>query len=243
MARTVSPASQRRRGAPAERLDRKGVISDDGDMTAAEGDQAEQVRRGYDALSYAYRADDAGEGRYAPWLERLQARLAPQSAVLDLGCGCGVPVARSLAAAGHRVTGVDISDVQVGRARHLVPAATFIRADAVSVEFAPASFDAVVCLYALIHMPLAAQPGLLRRVAGWLRPSGWLLAVAGERAWTGTDQNWLGGQAAMWWSQADAATYRTWIEAAGLQVAEQTFEAERDSGHALFWARKPADPH
>jgi SAM-dependent methyltransferase len=216
------------------------VSPDDGDMTTDDGDQTELVRRGYDALSYAYRADDAGEGRYAPWIEQLQARLSPQSSVLDLGCGCGVPVARSLAAAGHRVTGVDISDVQVQRARQLVPAAAFVRADAVSVEFGPASFDAVVCLYALIHLPLAAQPGLIRRVASWLSPAGWLLAIAGADAWTGRDETWLGGQAPMWWSHPDAATYRTWIEAAGLEIVEQAFVAEGDGGHALFWARKSA---
>ena len=97
------------------------------------GDERELVRRGYDALSYHYRSDDAGEGRYAPWLAALRERLPAGGSVLDLGCGCGVPVARSLAAAGYQVTGVDISEVQIERAQRLVPAGTFIRADASEV--------------------------------------------------------------------------------------------------------------
>ena len=201
--------------------------------------ERELVRRGYDAISCRYRGDDAEAGRYARWLADLQDRLPASGSVLDVGCGCGVPVARTLAAAGYQVTGVDISDVQIERARRLVPAGTFIRADATSAAFEPASFDAVVCLYSLIHMPLDDQPGLLRRVGCWLRPAGWLLAVAGQRAWTGTEQNWLGGQNAMWWSQADATTYRSWLEQAGLQVTEQEFVPEGDGGHALFWARRP----
>ncbi len=208
-------------------------------MTA--DDESALVRRGYDALSYHYRGDDDGTGEYAPWLAELRARLPDAGSVLDLGCGCGVPVARSLARAGHQVTGVDFSEVQIERARRLVPAGTFIRADAVAVEFPPASFDAIVCLYALIHMPLAAQPRLLRRAADWLRPSGWLLAVTGHRFWTGTEDNWLGGPAPMWWSHADAATYRTWLERAGLQITTEAFVPEGDGGHALFWARRP--PH
>src|SRR5215475_9781381 len=196
-------------------------------MTA--GDESDLVRRGYEALSYHYTGDAAGEGKYAPWLAELRARLPAGAPVLDLGCGCGVPVARSLAAAGYQVTGVDISDVQVERARRLVPAGTFIRADATAIEFPPRSFDAVVCLYALIHMPLAAQPGLMLRAAGWLRPGGWLLAVTGHRAWTGTEDNWLGGAAPMWWSQADAGDYRAWLEQAGLQVTAQEFVPEGDS--------------
>ena len=200
-------------------------------------EQSELVRRGYDALSYRYRSDDAGPGRYAPWLADLQQRVPVAGSILDLGCGCGVPVARSLAEAGFLVTGVDISEVQIERARRLVPDATFIRADATTVSFPPASFDAVVCLYAIIHMPLEAQPGLLRQAATWLRPGGWLLAVTGHGALTGVDESWLGGSASMAWSQADAATYRSWIEQAGLQVTAQEFVPEGDGGHALFWAR------
>jgi hypothetical protein len=59
--------------------------------------------------------------------------------------------------------------VQIDRARRLVPAARFLRADVTEVRLPPASFEAVVCLYALIHLPLAEQPPLLDRIATWLR--------------------------------------------------------------------------
>jgi 2-polyprenyl-3-methyl-5-hydroxy-6-metoxy-1,4-benzoquinol methylase len=203
-------------------------------------DESDLVRRGYDALSYRYRRDDAAEGRYAPWIAELNRRLPAAAAVLDLGCGCGVPVARSLAASGFQLTGVDISEIQIDRARRLIPAGTFLCADATLVDFPAESFDAIVCLYALIHMPLAAQPPLLRRAAGWLRPAGWLLMVTGHSAWTGTDDNWLDGHAPMWWSHADADTYRTWLGQAGLQVTAEAFVPEGRDGHALFWARRPS---
>ncbi len=203
------------------------------------GDERDLVRHGYNALSYHYRADDADDGGYAHWLTDLHKRLPPSAAVLDLGCGCGVPVARSLAAAGHHVTGVDISDTQIERAHRLVPTGTFIHADATHLQLAPANFDAVVCLYALIHMPLADQPPLIQRIARWLRPGGWLLATTGQDAWTGTQDNWLDGSAPMWWSHADAATYRSWLEQAGLTVVSQEFVPEGNSGHALFWAQRP----
>ena len=201
-------------------------------------DPKDVVRRGYDAISRAYRADDADEGGYAPWIRELRHRLPGRCTVLDLGCGCGVPVARALSEAGHAVTGVNLSEVQIQRARTLVPRATFLTADASAAEFPAASFDAVVCLFALIHMPLSEQPVLLRRITTWLRPGGWLLATAGQRAWTGTEDDWHG--ATMWWSHADAATYRTWITQAGLVVTgEAPLVPEDDSGHSLFWARRP----
>ncbi|MEE1808145.1 class I SAM-dependent methyltransferase [Streptomyces sp. BE133] len=77
--------------------------------------------------------------------------------MLDLGCGSGVPVARALATTGHRVTGVDISEVQIRRAQELLPQAEFIRANATAVDFGQVSFEAVVSFYALIHNPLEEQ--------------------------------------------------------------------------------------
>jgi SAM-dependent methyltransferase len=200
------------------------------------------VRRGYDALSYRYRGDDEEPGHYATWLARLRERVPAGGAVLDLGCGCGVPLARDLAGAGYAVTGVDLSAVQVERARRLVPAARFLQADATEVEFPAASFDGVVCLYTLIHLPLDEQPALLGRIGRWLGRGGWLLATTGYRAWTGTEDHWLGGDTPMWWSHADAATYRTWIEQADLSIVTQDVVPEGDGAHALFWARRPVDP-
>jgi 2-polyprenyl-3-methyl-5-hydroxy-6-metoxy-1,4-benzoquinol methylase len=199
-------------------------------------DPIEVVRRGYDELSYRYRGDHDDPAEYGPWLTDLMRRLPAKAGVLDLGCGCGMPVAKTLADGGHRVTGVDVSEVQVDRARRLVPQATFLRADATEVGFPAGSFDAVICLYALIHMPIEAQPRLLRRIAGWLRPGGILLATAGAKQWTGTQDGWLGGSAPMWWSHADAATYRRWITRAGLRIESELFVPEGSSGHQLFWA-------
>jgi SAM-dependent methyltransferase len=204
-------------------------------------DPVELVRSGYNAISLSYRSDDDPARGYDHWVADLQERIPGRGPVLDVGCGCGIPVAQRLTATGYHVTGVDISDVQIERARRLVPGAAFIRADATGLDFPPGSFDAVVCLYALIHMPLDRQPRLLRDIARWLRPGGWLLAVAGQDAWTGTEDNWLGGTATMWWSQADAATYRSWLTQAGLEVTSQQFVPEGSGGHALFWARLKPD--
>lgn len=153
-----------------------------------------RVEAGYDE---AY----GGETKYRPLLAELCRRLpAGGGSVLDVGCGSGVPVARTLADAGHRVTGIDLSEVQVRRARERMPHARFLHADATAADFEPASFDAVVCLFSLIHMPLPEQPPLLRRSAEWLRPGGLFVATTGHGAWTGVEETWLGGGAPMWWA-------------------------------------------
>ena len=103
-------------------------------------------------------------------------RLSSHATVLDLGCGNDVPASRMLPER-FNVTGVDISEAQISRARHLVPTGTFLRADIASIEFPPASFDAVVSFFALIHVPVQEQRlvlGRIRTLAGarWLIPCG-----------------------------------------------------------------------
>ncbi|MFB6720456.1 class I SAM-dependent methyltransferase [Kribbella sp. NPDC056345] len=197
------------------------------------------VRRGYDELSARYDEAYGSETKYGDWLQALLTQLPVRAQVLDLGCGSGVPVAKVLAEAGHLVTGVDISEVQVARARERVPAATFLQADATTLDLAADSFDAIVSFYALIHIPVDEQEALLQRIGTWLRPGGSFVATIGSGAWTGSEENWLGGDVPMWWSQADTATTRTWIENAGLAIDRQEFVAEGTSGHTLIWARRP----
>lgn len=197
------------------------------------------VRDGYDKVSHAYRADGADATPvYALALARLDPLLAPGSAVLDLGCGCGMPIAHALARRQH-VTGVDLSPVQIERARRLTPAASFLCADMTTIDFPPGTFDALVALYSIIHVPLAEQAGLFTKMASWLKPGGWLLATVGHSAWTGTERDWLGVPGAtMYWSHGDAGTYRQWLAQAGLPVIEETFVPEGAGGHTLILCRK-----
>lgn len=108
------------------------------------------VSRGYDLVSTAYRRDefDYEHSGYKACLEWVLPELEPNHHVLDLGCGCGEPVARVLSER-CRVTGIDISPVQVERARALVPAGTFICADFAGLSFADGSFDAVTAFYSI----------------------------------------------------------------------------------------------
>jgi SAM-dependent methyltransferase len=114
------------------------------------------VRRGYDAVSNLNRAEaeepksyGAGSRRSGSAFRPL-ARYSTWAAVAASACRWP----QGLAASGYAVTGVDISAVQVQRARQLVPGAAFLHADATWVRFPPSSVDAVVSRYALIHMPL-----------------------------------------------------------------------------------------
>ena len=175
------------------------------------------VRTGYDAIADDYLAWTARveNDPKAAYVEQLSARLRAGVRVLELGCGAGEPCTRVLAAR-FEVTGVDISAEQLSRARQNVPGAHFIEADLTTLELDPKSYDAVVGIYVLNHVPRELQGELLRRVAGWLLPGGYLLATFGtvdEAEWTG---DWLG--TTMFYSSWDISMNRRLVRDAGFEL-------------------------
>jgi SAM-dependent methyltransferase len=204
--------------------------------------QRDLVRRGYDAISLAYRSNDGDAAassaedvsRYAGWVAELAGLLRHGARVVDLGCGAGVPATRELASHGLQVLGVDFSAVQLGRARRLVAAAQLVQADMAAFSLRPASVDAVVSFYALIHVPVADQRALFPRIRDWLRPDGYFLAIVGAGQWTGTE-SYLGAD--MFWDHADTATYVRWLQAARLMPRWSRYIPEGDSGQSLILAQ------
>jgi SAM-dependent methyltransferase len=211
------------------------------DDAAERARRRDLVRRGYDAISLAYRSDDGTAAatsaedvsRYAGWAAELAGLLRPGARVVDLGCGAGIPATRELADRGLTVLGVDFSPVQLRRAQRLVPAARFVQADMATLQLRPASADAVVAFYSLIHVPVPDQRALFPRIRQWLRPGGYFLAIVGAMQWTGTEP-YLGAD--MFWDHAATATYLNWLHAARLTPVWNRYIPEGNGGHTLVLA-------
>ncbi|HMJ00305.1 MAG TPA: class I SAM-dependent methyltransferase [Gaiellaceae bacterium] len=190
------------------------------------------VASGYDSIAERYAEWAASfESPQMRWLERLFAKLEDGSQVLELGCGGGGPMTLVLAGR-HRLLGVDISPRQIERARARVPGATFRCADATQLELEPDSFDAVVSLFMLGHVPRAEQAPLLAAIASWLRPGGWLLATMGTAgAEDEVEDDWLG--APMFFASFDEETNRQLLSDAGFELVEARTIPIEEPGHGL----------
>ncbi|KAJ4483885.1 S-adenosyl-L-methionine-dependent methyltransferase [Lentinula aciculospora] len=135
------------------------------------------VKEGYDAIAPKYHNWAAARPtqKRAEYIERLGRLLHKGSRILELGCGAGLPATQQLTDQGFEVLGVDISASQLGLAREHVPTAQFMQGDMMTIEFAEGSFDAVTAFYSLFHLPRDEHGPMLKKMAGWLKPGGWLL--------------------------------------------------------------------
>jgi SAM-dependent methyltransferase len=174
------------------------------------------VERGYDRVAERYLATkDPQDPLVLPALQEMSRDLPPGGAVLDLGCGAGVPATLWLARRGFAVTGVDFSGRQLDLARKLVPSAAFRKADMTDLELDPGAFDAVVAFHSIIHVPREEHPALLQEIHRWLKPGGLFLATLTVTDYDGEDGDWEGWGATMRWSHYDAGTNTTMLREAG----------------------------
>jgi len=111
-------------------------------------------------------------------LHRWIASLPVPGAVLDLGCGAGIPVSEALGNAGFDVYGIDAAPSLVAAFRQRFPTA---HAACETVEDSPLfdrSFDAAVAIGLLFLLPERRQRDVVRRVADVLKPGGRFLFTA-----------------------------------------------------------------
>jgi ubiquinone/menaquinone biosynthesis C-methylase UbiE len=89
--------------------------------------------------------------------------------VLDVCSGPGMLVEAAIER-GAQAVGLDFSAQAVELARELVPAGEFRQGDAQALPFADNSFDAIVCAYGVIHVPVPELA--LREMLRVVRPGG-----------------------------------------------------------------------
>jgi len=212
-------------------------------VTSNTDDPKAIVARGYDVIAERY-LDWSATVRVEErerYTKLLLDTLPAGAAILELGCGAGIPTTQRLAAR-FAVTGIDLSPRQVALAREHVPNATFITGDMTELSLPLETFDAVCAFYAITHVPRDEHAGLLAKIAAWLRPGGLFVASFSSGGTGGeVEGDWLG--APMYFSGYDAETNGRMVREAGLIIERARAETDLEFGRpaTFLWivARKP----
>lgn len=219
-------------------------------------DLKDRMKNSYDAIAHTYNAKlgtDLDHIRL-DYLNRLLGLLKDtgkdEVQVLELGCGAGIPTTKTLLdneKPSIRMTANDMSTVQLDLARqHLSDhvqseKVTLIPGDMLALDFPSHSFDAVMGFYSIIHLPRDEQVVLMKKIAGWLKPGGYLLAnFAEEEKEVNVMENWLGEEKGWtFWSAWGAEKSAKMVEEGGFEVlVKETRESEVDATFLWVIGRK-----
>lgn len=126
----------------------------------------------YSSLGSKYEQAFAHDQGLLAFIQRALSHLPSNARVLDAGCGTGKPVATSLGAAGHHVTGFDISDAMVELSRAAVPSGTFTVADMRDYKLG-SKHQRLDAVFNILSLFLLSGEGVEQMAARWTQ---WLVS-------------------------------------------------------------------
>lgn len=168
-------------------------------------------------------------------VQRLIKKLPKAATVLDVGCGVGVPVDDLIVRVGHSVWGIDLSPSLIKIAREQVPQAGYMVRDMRSLEKGEYSVEAVVCLYALFHIPRNEHQKMLQIFASFLPKGGWLLISMGDRAFEGEHEMY---GVKSYSSQYGTKQNEEMVRRAGFEIVEVDLARSGGEVHQMILAKK-----
>jgi ubiquinone/menaquinone biosynthesis C-methylase UbiE len=182
-------------------------------------DKEKIVQNGYSKMGSSYqiirlRVNNIEE------INKLIDLLPQKGRILDAGCGTGLPVTKYLIESGFDVIGIDFSDEMLRFARKNVPEAEFIKQNIVDLSFPNRYFDALISLYAIIHIPREKHETIFRQFNRILKPGGIMLVTMGSEELEENGE-FLGER--MFWSHFKPEKSKKIIEDCGFNIIEDWF--------------------
>ena len=200
-------------------------------------DLSERIISHYERHALAWDADRRNAGwNDKRWLDKFVEALPQGAAILDLGCGAGEPIARHLAEAGFRVTGVDASPTFISLCRSRMPDQEWIVADMRSVSLGK-RFDGVLAWDSFFHLRPDDQRKMFPLFAEHASAPALLMFNTGP-AYGEAIGSYRGDP--LYHASLDAAEYRALLAAAGFEVIAHAVGDPLAGGRTAWLARSSA---
>jgi len=156
--------------------------------------------------------DGIGTSSVRAWARTLQ----PASAVLDLGCGTGLPITQTLINEGMIVYGIDASPTLVKIFQQNFPGVPVTCEAAEDSLYFSRKFNGIIAWGLLFLLPEEVQVNILQKAANALQPGGKLLFTAPQKKTEWNDV--LTGQLS---TSLGTQRYNEIIASSGLSLIEE----------------------
>lgn len=203
------------------------------------------MQNSYDLIAdkwHAYSRDRGYIERALAYVDQILRDVPPNAAVLDLGCGTGLPIAKHIVQKGYRVVGVDQSKKMLEIARREVPEAEFIHGDMIHIEFNQ-QFAAALAWDSAFHVERKYHSAIYRKLAHCLETGARLLLSVGG---TGPEEITAGAEGftsemfgeTFFYGGYEPAFARKLIESEGFEIELWEVDDPSSHGHIAVIARK-----
>jgi len=193
------------------------------------------VEQGYNRIAEDYYTN-RNLNKFDNELDEFASLLPDDAHILDVGCGAGIPTAKFLTERKFKVIGIDLSDTMLNLARENVPNAHFIKMDMNELQFDKNTFNGIVSVYALFHVPKDNHFNIFQKFFEILKPGGILMINTGVSESEGTNR-FFG--VPMFWSNFDPKTTLELVKKARFSVLSEAV-LERGGEHQYWvFGKKP----
>jgi 2-polyprenyl-3-methyl-5-hydroxy-6-metoxy-1,4-benzoquinol methylase len=169
-------------------------------------------------------------------IQVFMSHLPEGGTVLDIGCGGGIPVLRTLVDNGFDAKGIDFSQGMLDLAKKNVPEAELILGDITKIDLEFESFDGIISTYAFIHIFRTQHPLLYMKIFSWLKPGGIMLVSTASTEWEEV-HDYFG--VPMAWSQPAARESLQLVHNAGFEIIFDNLTTTDDETNYWILAKKP----
>lgn len=167
------------------------------------------------------------------WLAAFRDAASPEAPILDLGCGCGEPIAQHLIEAGHALTGVDSSASLVALCRKRFPSGDWRVADMRRLDLGR-RFGGILAWDSFFHLPPADQRAMFAVFRDHAAPGAALMFTSGPSA--GEVVSEYRGDP-LYHASLDRAEYEGLLAGHGFRVLRHLADDPSCGGHTVWLAR------
>ncbi|MCK5298069.1 MAG: class I SAM-dependent methyltransferase [Candidatus Heimdallarchaeota archaeon] len=179
-------------------------------------DEKKEIKDGCNKIAKKYLETILKNLEEMSFLQEFISLIKEKGKVLDIGCGVGLPYTKYLSDY-FEVIGIDISEVQIDRAKKNVPKAQFYVKDMTELDFPEATFDGIIAYYSIIHVPREEQYKLFVNLYRMLKPNGFAMFSLHST----DDPEYINEEffgATMYWSGFDAETNLKMLADIGFEI-------------------------